>query len=1753
MWWNDYVGIPYDLRGRDRSGIDCWGLVRLVYKEQFNIDLPSFSEKYEDDSNSDQFQELLATQREGWVNVQDPKVGDVVLMRVLGLESHIGIYIGEGKFLHAKRDTNAVIESLDSLRWKKRVIGFYRYMPNHATLSAIANPLKTERIDGLVDCTKNLIEIQKSIKEHKDHEDGIFMVDGRIIPKDEWAVYIPKPGSRVEYRALIGDDDLGRAVTSIALVYVAIQFGPEVATFFTGTEVAAGTAAAAAGSAAITIAGSLLLNRIFPVRTPELPQGMSLEIGKSQITLQGGTNEATPYSSIPIVLGTFRYSPPLGAVTYVESLDTNQYLRMLLVWGYGPMNVQNIRIGDVAIDSYEEVTYATINDYGADSGAEITLFNNLYGKDVSQDFVNIELTSDGTNGGSPWREQVISDLCSQFQISISFPEGLRQMPLDGADAGKVEAAQFLGEIQYRQLDPDTLAPLTAWADPTTIFSQTSLQFSSTYLAQSDSEGTYYQPGYQLLRITIDSNGNIKKYTGALSGVSGQDPTGIWLTSQQNQTSGFNATYLWLPPIPSNETEIYRITLYGNEISDTTAYNTGIITGGTISYVVDYYNINATIAAGTINRGTSYTIDIGTSTSPYEKRKDGFVYTKTFNLPLGKYEVRVRRLNNSEADFTYGSGAKGYKYHKAVFLAVTGFENTSPVVAPKNTQLCMTAIRIKATDQINGQVDSIAGTVQSVCLDYNSGTNTWVLRPTNNPASLMRYVLQHPANAQKVADAKINLTALAEWHTFCATNFFTFDMVLLNQRSVYEVLKDICAAGRASPTLVDGKWSVIIDKPQSTVAQYFTPHNSWGFQSQKSIPILPHAFRVAFNNALKGYQPDEYIVYNDGYTSSNATLFESLALPGVTNPTQIFKHARFHLAQLKLRPEIYSLNVDIENLICTRGDLVRVTHDIPLWGLGTGRIKNYVTSTRLELDTPVPMVASTQYTIRIRLADGSSVTRTVASQPSDGEYSIIDLTTSLTSTEGAAGNLFMFGSLSDESNLLVVQSIEPMQNMTARLTLIDYSPAVYTSDDEPIPEFDSNITRPPLLQRNKITQSPTIGTIVSDESVLVRLGPGKYEYRIKVNFTNPVGLSSTITNVEAQLDFANDNIVNWQNSAIATTSAKSVFFGDVQEGSTYKIRLRYINGAGQAGPWVYSSNHTVVGKSNPPSQVGTATLTVEGSALRLDWPDNPEPDIEFYEVRTSNTGWGDTDRVFKGLVSNCLVTPAAAGTSRTWYIKAIDGSGNYSVNARSITYTASAPGNPVTITHEFADTSLTNATVTIDWSDVLPVFGLEHYKISYDSVVKTIKASSITLPADWLGSRTFTIKTVDLLGNESSGYAYAITKLAPASPVNFRSQVIDNTVMLFWDLPTKTSLPIDHVLLKRGATWATATIIGEKKGTFTTIDEYVAGTYTYWAATIDTDDNESAPVSLSAIVSEPPDFVFYGDFVSTLSGTKSSAISQNGSVLLPVNTTETWSSHFTARSWTSPQAQVTAGYPIFIQPANGTGYYEETFTNPDVLASSQVIISYTGTTISGSVTVKSDISVSLDNITYTTYEATQSVFASNFKYVKVKLTITETTGTGLYLLNSLAVRLDAKLKNDAGTVSALSTDANGTIVNFNKEFVDVSSIVVSPSGTTAITAVYDFKDALLSATYSVTSNVCTVTYTSHGFITGQKVRLQFSSGNGVPGVYTITGTTTNTFTVAMVVANTSGNCTIYAESFRIYLFNSSGTRVSATASWSIKGY
>jgi len=85
-----------------------------------------------------------------------------------------------------------------------------------------------------------------------------------------------------------------------------------------------------------------------------------------------------------------------------------------------------------------------------------------------------------------------------------------------------------------------------------------------------------------------------------------------------------------------------------------------------------------------------------------------------------------------------------------------------------------------------------------------------------------------------------------------------------------------------------------------------------------------------------------------------------------------------------------------------------------------------------------------------------------------------------------------------------------------------------------------------------------------------------------------------------------------------------------------------------------------------------------------------------------------------------------------------------------------------------------------------------------------------------------------------------------------------------------------------------------------------------------------------------------------------------------------------------------------------------------------------------------------------------VTTSNFRYVKVKVSFVGTANDA-FIVNTMEVKLDSKIKSDNGKTTANAGDVNGTVVNFNKPFVDIVNITITPLGTTRKTFVCDFTD------------------------------------------------------------------------------------------------
>jgi len=130
-WANDFTGIPYADLGRDRTGCDCWGLARLVYKEQLGIDLPSYAEAYTGAAEGAEVAALLNHHKAPhWPKITDGILPfDLLLFRHGRHDSHIGIAIDARTMLHMASDDHAKVELFNAPRWVNRFVGAFRHAP----------------------------------------------------------------------------------------------------------------------------------------------------------------------------------------------------------------------------------------------------------------------------------------------------------------------------------------------------------------------------------------------------------------------------------------------------------------------------------------------------------------------------------------------------------------------------------------------------------------------------------------------------------------------------------------------------------------------------------------------------------------------------------------------------------------------------------------------------------------------------------------------------------------------------------------------------------------------------------------------------------------------------------------------------------------------------------------------------------------------------------------------------------------------------------------------------------------------------------------------------------------------------------------------------------------------------------------------------------------------------------------------------------------------------------------------------------------------------------------------------------------------------------------------------------------------------------------------------------------------------------------------------------------------------------------
>ena len=334
-----------------------------------------------------------------------------------------------------------------------------------------------------------------------------------------------------------------------------------------------------------------------------------------------------------------------------------------------------------------------------------------------------------------------------------------------------------------------------------------------------------------------------------------------------------------------------------------------------------------------------------------------------------------------------------------------------------------------------------------------------------------------------------------------------------------------------------------------------------------------------------------------------------------------------------------------------------------------------------------------------------------------------------------------------------------------------------------------------------------------------------------------------------------------------------------------------------------------------------------------------------------------------------------------------------------------------------------------------------------------RTPSLTVNLDPLptGSYYFLIKSIDLFGNYSTNFASTIVTVIPPGTPTVAASVIDNNVLLSWTVPT-ASFMIDRYRIYRNGI-----LFGTTRATFSAAFETVAGTYTYGIEPVDIAGNVGGTGYVTVSVNTPPDYQLQDRRYSNFDGTMHNVLRLSNSLLACVDRPEVWNEHFIEDSWDQPSDQTEAGYPVYIQPTELTGWYEEVIDYELEIQNTIVTVTYQLAQIIPEVDVTVLLAYSSDGIVYSPFVAGYSQFIPTFRYLKLRIEFTAHSDKALAELTILQITLDVKREVDGGEIIALASDVEGTIVYFNKTFKDVNSITATADSIEPIIIIYDFVD------------------------------------------------------------------------------------------------
>lgn len=1204
---------------------------------------------------------------------------------------------------------------------------------------------------------------------------AIVHINGHRVPRALWCDTYLKESDLVSVAVpLMGGGGGGgknplRTILSLVVIGVAAA-----ATWFVGGSGAVfgisalgwGSTAGAIAGGLVMMGGMLLVNAICPASTPKLSMPNNQQESSQRIwSIDGAQNKADPYGCVPTVLGKIRVAPRFAAQSYSVIKDNDQYVRYLYVVSTGDCAVSEPRIGDTDLDNYQGWEWVVHRDW---TGVEpFTWFQQAR----SEEALNIEMKHE-----VGWQVRTTAQNTTHIMCVIVF-EGLKHINSQGNGSSvTVEVA-----VRYRKVGTEEW---TNYAQTRTI---------NTTFGFTPSPGSHFIGINASGTIKIDSGEPIAYYN-CVQDVHTRENCG-----ETGDAGNISCSY--------HRTYYYTITFtkYGSNFTGTASF----------SHATSSSSRSASV---TINGTCSVTglIYSGCTINPLRKCIE-------WDVDEGQYEVAMQRVT---ADSNQESTSSTTRDVFTWTLLQSG-RNKPAVVADEKHPMTLIELSLKATEQLNGNVDEFNVLACSTAPCWDPIIEEWVTEETSNPAALALRIATGTDIAKPAAWEEMDVDSFVNFFLWCEEHGWAYNGWITSKANTGETLHNVLSAGRGSYALLNGH-GVIWDDPDAPVVDMLTQRNSWGFSSQKALNVEQvQGLRVRFLNEDADYQEDERIVYIDGYSAENATNVIEWEQDGVTDPDLIYKHARLRLAEMQLRPEVYTLSCEAESIALRRGDCIRIVHDVTLWGITAGKITRVLYAdngniTGIQLDEYCPMDAGQSYGVRITNGANTDAYYSVLTQGAT-ESRELTFSTELPASVGInVDDLVAFGKTQSVGALCKVLSVTPSEGYAAQVTLCDAAPEIYDAITGEIPDWDSQITTPSRYQMGKPV-APVLLGIVSDESVLRVGSDGTLLPQMVVTYQipdQPEGVRAYALSVYVR-EHGAEEAPDYYTTIIQGDTA-TVIATKVEEGKTYDVWAQISTAAGLLSDLTETTQHTVIGKTSPPPDATDLVLSLEAPAgVRARWTGVSVLDLSHYEL--TGKGGGKT-------VDTTMVCPVPLATGQlTYSVVAVDTGGRQSVTPATANIQIDPPAQP----DEFVTETRTDG-LYLTWDDCTTSWPIQHYIIGDEYIglaTKENKTQFVVSPRP-AGVYHIYVQAVDIFGNTSAVKNFNLTITDPGVP-QLETEINNGVVRIKW-APVDSDFPVRTYQVYS----VNGQLLQETDATFYDITA-PAGTLEYRVRAVDSAGNMSA--------------------------------------------------------------------------------------------------------------------------------------------------------------------------------------------------------------------------------------------------------------------------------------------------------------------------